>query len=53
MQRLVFLRASVALLVSPAQVVGSTFQQMDSPSSRTYIGSGKVEELAEAVKVMT
>lgn len=33
------------------QVAGSTFQQMDSPSSRTYIGSGKVLEIADAVRV--
>lgn len=33
------------------QVAGSTYQKMDSPSSRTYIGSGKILEIADAVKV--
>jgi len=32
------------------EVAGSTYQKMDSPSSRTYIGSGKLLEIADAVK---
>lgn len=30
-------------------MVGSTFQQLEAISPRTYIGSGKVQELAAAV----
>lgn len=31
------------------QVVGQTYQQLETPSPRTYIGSGKVEEVVGAV----
>lgn len=34
------------------EVVGSTYQLMDSPSSRTYIGSGKVQEVSEQLKAL-
>lgn len=30
-----------------AEVVASTFQKLDSPNPRTFIGSGKVEEVAQ------
>ena len=32
------------------QVVGSTFQQLEAPSPRSYLGSGKVQEIVEAVQ---
>lgn len=33
-----------------SQVVGSTFQQLEAPSPRSYIGSGKVLEIMESVQ---
>lgn len=33
-----------------AQVIGSTYQRIDKPNPRTFIGSGKADEVAEYVK---
>jgi GTPase len=39
----------MAAYVAHLQVVGQTYQQLETPSPRTYIGSGKVEEVVGAV----
>jgi GTP-binding GTPase N-terminal len=36
--------------IATRQVVGSTFQQLEAPSPRSYLGSGKVQEIVEAVQ---
>jgi GTP-binding GTPase N-terminal len=40
----------VDLKLVARQVVGSTFQQLEAPSPRSYLGSGKVQEIVEAVQ---
>ena len=44
--------ALLSALPFALQVAGSTYQVLHAPNNRTYIGSGKVTEVARAVRAL-